>query len=555
MISSAHDRSMGSQSRPKDSIQGGYVSISASKTASRGRIEDSSGDGGIGEKPCAPAGPDFCPTAETSRAMPSTLVAAPSPKGFLLKPAKSTSTPFGTNTTPSANTTCASTVAPETMGSLKSFANNAPGGPVPLSVSLLDSPPQKSTAPSKTASPSVAQEIPKPPPHPNVSPEFDAEYLKDREMSRQFLGISGSEFDAEMARRTAYLNANIARRKALEHPIHRTQAAQPGRQNPPGDNSKTSEGSRDANQMDTSPDNFTSHLKTSTHVNSEHPTSPGPEGLISQTHEPKADAKGKGKQKAEISDPDNDFSKENLWPGADSLDGLGSFTSLSPRWQSGSASFVAGAPEYHIPRGFFGSSPEPFIPASPTPFSSNQKARKPKYVDRASSPDKDIMCATCGPPLTISLTENHAALYNVHLKDNDELSHILFTNGQKDYYLFHVLTFPPYKSRLIYSDKIITLRDFTKVVRLGFDFHHPITQITVYLYGRDSDGSPLNWKPIHIMSVHDWDGAMSVSREWSCQVSVVIEFLGPVAGPARAATRLGPESAQGGAGPSRQTGP
>ena len=39
-------------------------------------------------------------------------------------------------------------------------------------------------------------------------------------MARKVLGISGKEFDAEMARRTADFNADIARRIALGHPIH-----------------------------------------------------------------------------------------------------------------------------------------------------------------------------------------------------------------------------------------------------------------------------------------------------------------------------------------------
>jgi len=294
------------------------------------------------------------------------------------------------------------------MGNLKSFADKTPGSPpgspTTLSGTLPDSIPQDSTAPSKAASPSVPQEIPKPPPHPDVSPEFDVEYLADREMARKLLGISGKEFDAEMARRTADFNANIARRIALGHPIHGAQAAHPGGQNLPGGNSKIGESSRDANQMDTTSDDFTSHLKASTHVDSDHATPPGPEGLISQTHDLKDDAKGKGKEKPETSDPDNDFSKENLWLGADNLDKLDSFTSFSLRWQSGSASFVAGALEYHIPRGFFGSSPEPFIPASAPPFGSKKLARKLKYVDRGSSPDPTINCTACGPPLTISLT-------------------------------------------------------------------------------------------------------------------------------------------------------
>ena len=116
--------------------------------------------------------------------------------------------------------------------------------------------------------------------------------------------------------------------------------------------------------MDTPSDDFMSRLKESTQVDSDYATQPGPEGLISQTHEPKVNAKGNSKQEAETRDPNNDFSEENLWPGADSLDRLDSFTSFSPRWQSGSENFVAGAPEYHIPRGFFGSSPEPSISAS-----------------------------------------------------------------------------------------------------------------------------------------------------------------------------------------------
>ena len=268
--------------------------------------------------------------------------------------------------------------------------------------------------------------------------------------------------------------------------------------------------------MDTASDDFMSRPKASTQMDLDHATQPGPDGLISQTHKPKADAKGKGKEKAEISDPDNDFSMENLWPGADSLDNLDSFISFSPRWQSGSASFVAGAPEYHIPRGFFGSSPEPSIPASPPPSCSKMPARKPKYVDRGSSPDPTINCTACGPPLTISLTGSQAALYSVHLKDSDDMSHLLLTNLLKNYCLLHVATIPFYKSRLIHPDKFMTLRDFTKVIRLGFDLHRPILQITVYLYGRDSDGCPLEWKPIHIMSITDWDGSMTVDRQRSC---------------------------------------
>ena len=319
------------------------------------------------------------------------------------------------------------------------------------------------------------------------------------------MGVSGKEFDPEMARRTADFNANIARRIALGHPIHG--------HNLPGDNSKIGESSRDANQIDTASNDFMSRPKASTQVDSDHATQPGPGGLISQTHKPKADAKGKGKEKAETSAPDNDFSKENLWPGADNLDNLDFFTSFSPRWQSGSASFVAGAPEYHIPRGFFGSSPEPSIPASPPPSGSKMQARKPNYVDRGSSPDPTINCTACGLPLTISLTRSQAALYNMHLKDSDDMSHLLFTNLPKNYYLLHVLTIPSHKSRLIHSDKFITLRDFTKIIRLGFGLQGPIPQITVYLYGRDSDGCPLEWKPIHIMSITDWDGSMTVGRQ------------------------------------------
>jgi len=364
-------------------------------------------------------------------------------------------------------------------------------------------------------------------------------------MARKLLGVSGKEFDAEMARRTADFNADIARRIALGHPIlgH----------NLPGDNSKISESSRDANQMDTTSNDFTSALpKASTQVNSDHATQPGPEGLLSQTHDPKANAKGKGKERAEASDPINDFSKENLWPGADSLDRLDSFTSFSPRCQSSSASFVAGAAEYHIPRGFFGSSPEPFIPASPPPSGPKMPASKPKYIDCGTSPDPTINCTACGPPLTISLTGSQAALYNVHLKDSDDMSHLLFTNAPKNYYLLHVLTLPSKKSRLVHSDKFITLRDFTKIIRLGFDSHRPISQITVYLYGRDSDGCPLEWKPIHIMSVTDWDGSMTVGRQWSCQITVVVELVEPDADPAvSTAAGSGPESGGGGAGPSK----
>ena len=71
----------------------------------------------------------------------------------------------------------------------------------------------------------------------------------------------------------------------------------------------------------------------------------------------------------------------------------------------------------------------------------------------------------------------------------------------------------------------MTLRDFTKIIRLGFDQHGPISQITVYLYSRDSDGCPLEWKPIHIMSFTDWDGSMTVGRQWSCKITAVVEFM------------------------------
>ena len=208
--------------------------------------------------------------------------------------------------------------------------------------------------------------------------------------------------------------------------------------------------------MDTPSDDFMSRLKESTQVGSDYATQPGPEGLISQTHEPKVNAKGNSKQEAETRDPNNDFSEENLWPGADSLDRLDSFTSFSPRWQSGSENFVAGAPEYHIPRD------------------------------------------SLAPP-------------------RNRPSRLV--------YLLHALTIPSHKSRLIHSDKFMTLRDFTKIIRLGFDQHGSISQITVYLYSRDSDGCPLEWKPIHIMSFTDWDGSMTVGRQWSCKITAVVEFM------------------------------
>ena len=74
--------------------------------------------------------------------------------------------------------------------------------------------------PSKASSPSVSQEIPKLPLHPNFSPEFDAEYLADREMVRNLLGVSGKEFDADMARRAADFNTDISKGIVLGHPIH-----------------------------------------------------------------------------------------------------------------------------------------------------------------------------------------------------------------------------------------------------------------------------------------------------------------------------------------------
>ena len=544
--SSAQDGSMGCKLGPKDSAQGDHASTNVSKTT-RSSIEGSSGDGKFEDKPRASARPDLGPTAENLGANPSTMATTPSPKRILLKPTKSTPTAPGTNVSPSANTRRTSTIAPDPMGNLKSFADKTPGGPpsspTPLSGALPDSLPEDSTAPSKVASPSVSQEIPKPPLHPNVSPESDAEYLADREMARKLLGVSGKEFDAEMAKRIGDFNAGIARRIALGHPIND--------HNLPGDNPKIGESSRDANQMDSASDDFMSRPKASTQMDSDYVTQPGPEGLISQTHEPKADAKGKGEEKAETSDLDNDFSEENLWPGADSLDRLDSFTSFSPKWQSASANFVAGAPEYHIPRGFFGSSPEPSILASPPPFASKKPVRRPKYVDRGSSPDPTINCTACGPPLTISLTGSQAALYNARLKDSDDNSHLLFTNMPKNYYLLHVLAIPSHKSRLIHSDKFMTLRDFTKVIRLGFNLHGPLSQITVYLYGRDSDGCPLEWKPIHILSVTDWDGSMTVGRQWSCQITVVVEFMEPDADPAASAVAgSGSESRGGGAGPS-----
>ena len=133
---------------------------------------------------------------------------------------------------------------------------------------------------------------------------IDAEYLADREMARKLLGVSGKEFDAERARRIGDFNAGIAGKVALGHPIND--------HNLPRNNSKIGESSRDANQMDSAINDFMSRPKASTQMDSDYVTQPGPEGLISQTHEPKADAKGKGKEKAETSDPDNDFSKENL---------------------------------------------------------------------------------------------------------------------------------------------------------------------------------------------------------------------------------------------------
>ncbi|PUU77715.1 hypothetical protein B9Z19DRAFT_1108701 [Tuber borchii] len=540
--SSAQDGSIGCKPGPKDSTQGDHASTNASKTT-RGCMEGTRDDGKIGDKPRASTRPDLGPTSEPFEAT------IPSPKSVLLNPIKSTPTAPGTNVSPSTNTRRTSTIAPETMGNLKSFADKTPGGlpggPTPLSGTLPDSIPQDSAAPSKAASPLLSQEIPKLPPHPDVSPEFDAEYLKDRELARKMLGVSGKEFDAEMARRTADFNADIARRIALGHPIHG--------KNLPGDNSKIGESSRDADKMDTTSDDFTSP-KASTQVGSDHATQPGLEGLIPQTPEPKVDAIWNSNETPENYNPYDEFvfTEDNRWPGADELDKLDSFTSFSPRWRSNSPSFVAGAPLYHIPKGFFGSSPEPFIPASPPPFGPKKPARKPKSVDRGTSPDLAINCAACSPPLTISLTGSQAALYNVHLKDSDDTSHLLFTNVPKNYYLLHVLTFPSKISRLIHSDKIITLRDFTKVIRLGFNLHRPISQITVYLYGRDSDGCPLEWKPIHIMSVTDWDGSMSVGRQWSCQISVVVEFVEPDADTAvSAAAGSGPESRAGGAGPSR----
>ena len=176
------------------------------------------------------------------------MAATPSPKRVLLKPTKSTLTAPGTNVSPSANPKRTSTIAPEPMGNLKLFADKSPGDPLGSPTPLSGALPilQDSTAPPKAASPSVSQEIPKPPLHPDVSPEFDPEYLADREMARKLLGVSEKEFDAEMARRTADFNADIARRIALGHPIHG--------HNLPGYNSKIGKSSRDANQMDTASD-------------------------------------------------------------------------------------------------------------------------------------------------------------------------------------------------------------------------------------------------------------------------------------------------------------
>ena len=73
-----------------------------------------------------------------------------------------------------------------------------------------------------------------------------------------------------------------------------------------------------------------------------------------------------------------------------------------------------------------------------------------------------------------------------------------------------------------------------------------------HLYGRDSDGCPLEVKPIHIMRVTDWDGSMTVGRQWSCQISVVVEFVEPDADPAVSpAAGSGLENGGGGAGPSK----
>ncbi|KAG0128069.1 hypothetical protein HOY82DRAFT_541542 [Tuber indicum] len=536
------------------------ASTSAPKATGRGSI----GGGGMrkdGDKPHAVAGSPFSvpalittsvpttsSTAITVRASPVPFFASRSRARTLLKPPSASFAPksFKTHRSSTGNTQTAATIAPPTMGSYKYFTDkisaDSTGGDDALSGTLPNPIPKRFTASAGPSSPSMAQETPKLDSSSDISPIRSPEYLKDRELAKKALGISGEEFDAEMSRRNADYEANIARRIALGHPIHGSQVAYPGGQNSGAADSKTGENSGDAQkvQMDTARDEFTSHAMENAHLNSDD------EMLL------KAYQKEKDKQGAGIYDTDDEFCEKNRWPGADNLESPSKLRGLSPRWQPENESFVAGAPKYHIPQGFFGSSP-PASPLSPGP---HQPAGKPKYVDRGTAPDLAINCFACKSPLVVSLGDTQSDVYDVHLKDHDEFAHQLFSSLPKNYYLLHVLVFAPYRSRVIHSDKAPTLRNFTKIVRLGFNMHTPISQITVYLYGRDREGLPLEWKAIPIVSLADWDASMSVAKEWSCQISVVVEFAPPDTDGAVSATIAeNPENGEDEVGPGKATSP
>ncbi|KAG0633407.1 hypothetical protein HOY80DRAFT_1141451 [Tuber brumale] len=532
------------------------VSTSASKTIGRGSM----GSGGMkkdGDKPHTVARPPsgvpgiiatgvstMSSTAMTVGASPSPSFARHSRTGALLKPPNSTSAlkNFKAHKRSTGNTQTAATIAPPTMDNHKrptdKISPGSTGGDASLSATLPKLIPQKSTTPTKGASPSMAQETAK---LVSLSDRYTVgspEYQRDRELARRALGVSGEEFDAEMARRRADYEANIARRIALGHPIGGSQVDHPGGQTSRAADSRTGENSGDAQkaQRDTARDEFTSRFMESTHLDSTDQMSP-------QTY-----VKEKDRQGAGINDTDDDFSEKNLWPGADNLESPSNLRGLSPKWQPENESFVAGAPKYYIPQGFFGSSP----PASPLSPGQHQPAGKPKYVDRGTGPDQAVYCSGCMPPLVVSLADAQPALYDVHLKDHDEFAHQLFSSVPKNYYLLHVLVFPPYRSRVIHSDKAPTLRNFTKIVRLGFNRHTPISQMTVYLYGRDHEGLPLEWKAIPIVSLEDWDGSMTVARQWSCQISVVVEFAPPVTdGAASATIAENPKNGEDKAGPGK----
>ncbi|RPB02999.1 hypothetical protein L873DRAFT_1787428 [Choiromyces venosus 120613-1] len=552
--SGVHDLNPSRQSKAENTIRNHHISTVVSKTSSGA----SKGGGGnvvasdtmsSGRKPRTTANPlsnvptkpvttepNSGSTAATAIVNTPSLISVSSVKGVTSKPTMSTSASEVFNTVDTAPVETLSTANPQKMAkgtpTVESTSSDSPGRIIALSATPPDSILQPSSARSNTSS--SASVAPKDPPAvglSKVSAKLAAEHVVDREMARRLFGVDPAAYDADIASRRADYDADLARRKALGHFTSQSRDARSKAQNcgVVGSESGGSSGSALNAQVHTVRDNLTSLLTERMHVDLDDATLPDSDVYISeQWCVAKADSKGKGKQKARSTTPDTDFSKGNLWPGADNFDNLGSSFLFSPPMQSGSTSFLAGAPQYHIPRGFFGSSsPSPSRLDSPSQSAFKEPASKAKYVDRGTSPDPAINCTACGPPLVISLAGFQNPLYKIHLKDSDDMAHLLFSNKPKHYFLYHVLTFPPYKSRLIHSDEMINLRNFTKIIRLGMDIHLPISQITVYLYGRDNDGHPLTWSSIPINCVDDWDGAMTVSRQWSCQTSVTIEFVAP----------------------------